>query len=375
MAVLGKVVWFTGDWVGFSLPNVMVIEEAKGKSMMDTYKTRRSQEAAERQMSIRYTVMRGMTWEEMNKENLRRTDARCKKYKWEANVDAEKIGVDVQPWWSVDTSASSVSSSRAKAAPSMPPVVKSARVGAGSTASSSTAPAAPLARDCMGPQAPDSRRTVMLVSFGTRTLAEVFHFVTNWNAIAMKGRLWPRHQRRLQNWERARLFQNEEAKAAVLHCLPDLQARDVTVHLVDCTRLHEIHEDGSGRGNAVWGHVGTHPSMMQGFMEQPEMRYIYDRMRRILPQVEEGGNHVIAFYCNAGEHRSVAVREFVRYCLCDATVVQGAVAFSLASSDLCKALWDRRGCGQCSACSTSPVSQVRTDAQMAFVRGLYEDTD
>ena len=45
MAVLGKVVWFTGDWVGFSLPNVMVIEEAKGKSMMGTYKTRRSQEA------------------------------------------------------------------------------------------------------------------------------------------------------------------------------------------------------------------------------------------------------------------------------------------------------------------------------------------
>ena len=120
MAVLGKVVWFTGDWVGFSLPNVMVIEEAKRKSMMDTYKTRRSQEAAERQMSIRYTVMRGMTWEEMNKENLRRTDARCKNGEWEANVEADRIGVDVQPWWEIATSASSASSSRAKAAPTPP---------------------------------------------------------------------------------------------------------------------------------------------------------------------------------------------------------------------------------------------------------------
>ena len=98
-------------------------------------------------------------------------------------------------------------------------------------------------------------------------------------------------------------------------------------------------------------------------------------MREILPQVLAGGNHVIAFWCNAGEHRSVAVRELVRYCLCDPTVVQGVEAFSLASSDLCKALWDWRGCGQCRACSTSPVSQVRTAAQIAFVHGLYEDTD
>ena len=59
------------------------------------------------------------------------------------------------------------------------------------------------------------------------------------------------------------------------------------------------------------GHVGTHPLMMQGFVEQREMQYIYDQLREILPQVLAGGNHVIAFWCNAGEHRSVAVREFV----------------------------------------------------------------
>ena len=187
----------------------------------------------------------------------------------------------------------------------------------------------------------------------------------------MRDRLWPRHGR-LDHKQRARLFQNEEAKAAVLHCLPRVHAEDVTVHLVACTRLHEIHDDGTGRAKAVRGHVGTHPLMMQGFMEQPEMRYIYDRMRRILPQVLEGGNHVIAFYCNAGEHRSVAVREFVNYCLRDATFgsLAPSLPFSLASSDLCKALWDRRGCGQCRACSTSPVSQLRTDAQMAFMQAL-----
>ena len=93
-------------------------------------------------------------------------------------------------------------------------------------------------------------------------------------------------------------------------------------------------------------------------------------MREILPQVLAGGNHVIAFWCNAGEHRSVAVRELVRYCLCDPTVVQGVEAFSLASSDLCKALWDRRVCGQCRVCSIPPVSQECADAQGAFMQAM-----
>ena len=82
---------------------------------------------------------------------------------------------------------------------------------------------------------------------------------------------------------------------------------------------------------------------------------------------------MVAFYCNAGEHRSVAVRDFVHYCLQVGTTF-GSLApsfpFSLASSDLCKALWDRRGCGQCRDCSTSYVSQVRTDAQMAFMQAV-----
>ena len=199
MAVLGKVVWFSGEWLGSSFPNVMDIDEAKGKSMMDTYKARGSDDAAERGMSTQCTEMQGMTWEQMNKTNLETTLARCRKFELEANVRADRIGVNVLEWWSIKTSASSASSSRAKAAPSTTPVVKSARVGASSTASSSTAPAAPMAPDRLDPQAPDAQRTVMLVSFGTRTLAEVYHCGTNYNAIAMKGRLWPRHQRRLQN--------------------------------------------------------------------------------------------------------------------------------------------------------------------------------
>ena len=210
----------------------------------------------------------------------------------------------------------------------------------------------------------------MLVSFGTRTLAQVYDYGTNMPAIAMRDRLWPRQHRRLQHSERARLFQNEEAKAAVLHCLPEVHAEDVTVHLVACTRLHEIHDDGTGRANAVWGHVGTHPLMMQGFVEQREMKDIYDQLREILPQVLAGGNHVIAFWCNAGEHRSVAVREFVHYCLFNVGWLARSLPFRLASSDLCKALWDRRGCGQCCACSTSSLSQVRTDAQRAFMNAL-----
>ena len=98
MAALGKVVWFSGQWVGFSLPNVMVIDEAKGKAMMDTYKARRSDQPAERRMSIQSTVMQGMTWDQMNKKNLQRTAERCKKGEWEANGTAERIGVDMLEW-------------------------------------------------------------------------------------------------------------------------------------------------------------------------------------------------------------------------------------------------------------------------------------
>ena len=105
-------------------------------------------------------------------------------------------------------------------------------------------------------------------------------------------------------------------------------------------------------------------------MEQREMQDIYDQLREILPQVLAGGNHVIAFYCNAGEHRSVAVREFVHYCLFNVGWLARSLPFRLASSDLCKALWDRRGCGQCRVCSTSYLSQERTDAQMTFRQAL-----
>ena len=93
-------------------------------------------------------------------------------------------------------------------------------------------------------------------------------------------------------------------------------------------------------------------------MEQREMQDIYDQLLEILPQVLAGGNHVIAFWCNAGEHRSVAVREFVHYCLFDGGWLARSLPFRLAS-DLCRTLWDRRGCGQCCACSTSSLSQVR----------------
>ena len=51
MSMLGRVAWFSGEWVGFSLPNVMAIDEAKGKAMMGTYKARRSDKAGERRVA------------------------------------------------------------------------------------------------------------------------------------------------------------------------------------------------------------------------------------------------------------------------------------------------------------------------------------
>ena len=89
---LGKVEWFTGEWVGFSLPNQMVRDEAKGRAMMDTYRARKSDSAGEREMSIQSTVTNGMTRKQMNKKKLNTTKERCRKGEWEANVKAQCMG-------------------------------------------------------------------------------------------------------------------------------------------------------------------------------------------------------------------------------------------------------------------------------------------
>ena len=105
-------------------------------------------------MSIQSTPMQGMTWEQMNKKNLQTTAARCKKGEWEANVTAERIGVDTLEWWGIATRRSPPTAG--------PPVVKQARVEAASSAEDPRT-RLPVGRlDRQG--APQATRTVMLVS-------------------------------------------------------------------------------------------------------------------------------------------------------------------------------------------------------------------
>ncbi len=136
--MLGKVAWFSGDWVGFSLPNVMVIDEAKGKAKgldgprrgFATWCARGLCSRHEALRSARGTRLcshlRGMTWDQMNKKNLQTTTKRCKKGEWEANVTAERIGVDTLEWWGIATRRSPPTAG--------PLVVKQARVEAASSA-------------------------------------------------------------------------------------------------------------------------------------------------------------------------------------------------------------------------------------------------
>ena len=76
--------------------------------------------------------------------------------------------------------------------------------------------------------------------------------------------------------------------------------------------------------------------------------------------------HVIATWCNAGEHRSVGISEMIR-----------AVAKELGMQvigdshidkvwHLCNTRWWRRGCGCCAECDPFQESPIRDEAQGSF---------
>ena len=58
--------------------------------------------------------------------------------------------------------------------------------------------------------------------------------------------------------------------------------------------------------------------------------------------------HIVAFYCNAGEHRSVAFAALYAELL-------RQLGFAVKIVHVCRSLWDRRSCGQCIQCREVPA--------------------
>jgi hypothetical protein len=147
---------------------------------------------------------------------------------------------------------------------------------------------------------------------------------------------------RLSNKERNQLFDAPLARRAVCEVLNDTTVRagpllGENVHFVCCTVLHDGAEQGGavgkgqrkggeaqgGKGEAqgaTTAHVGTHPLNIQAYMDQWQVRsllapsvvtVLQDISKRVQDSPEVHEEHVIATWCNAGEHRSVGVAEAI----------------------------------------------------------------
>ena len=142
------------------------------------------------------------------------------------------------------------------------------------------------------------------------------------------------------------------ARLAVLEALPTrlgVADRAVSVTFIRCLDLHWP------RGRPRSNHVGTHPETTFTYVSHDAVREIARACFAYGSPCAPGGVHVLAFWCNAGEHRSVCAAE-----LLTRDLTRKNRAHSVFHS--CRQLWGRRSCGGCRECSPTISSAMRDEA-------------
>ena len=142
------------------------------------------------------------------------------------------------------------------------------------------------------------------------------------------------------------------ARLAVLEALPahlDVADRAVSVTFIRCLDLHWP------RGRPRSNHVGTRPEIMWTYANHDAMREIVWACFAYGSPCAPGGVHVLAFWCNAGERRSVCAAE-----LLSRGLTQKSRAHSAFHS--CRQLWGRRSCGRCRECNPTISGAMRDEA-------------
>ena len=109
------------------------------------------------------------------------------------------------------------------------------------------------------------------------------------------------------------------------------------------------------RGQRRSRHVGSHPEIMWSYAHHDAMRQIARRSYAYGTPCPAGSLHAIAFWCNAGERRSVCAAELLSGWLTRRN--KGHQAFRA-----CRQLWGRRSCGGCRECDPRIPSFVRDGA-------------
>ena len=148
------------------------------------------------------------------------------------------------------------------------------------------------------------RHQILCVSLGTRTTVQAF----DTGAAAELQKLFWADRRKIYGvaWQSTAL-----ARRVLTEAYGDPFPDDCTFDLIDCRKFH-------GR---LMGHVGLHPNYQKEYLEAPNvqaLQYLCDELcgtHRAYPlEYQSSGvslQRVFVFYCNAGEHRSVAFAALV----------------------------------------------------------------
>ena len=206
---------------------------------------------------------------------------------------------------------------------------------AGVTASAAqagvTAAAAGASASSAGPAAPPALSTpkvTICCSFGARTLASILRGVP---AVREMFDLC---------WGKDASPKAKVPLQILTDCMTEyFQVRGepgVCLHFVDCRSLYEP-------PISTHQHVGLHEDLRWGYMTQVKNRQVLNSLQARYQDYlrnPEARKHIFCFYCNAGEHRSVAMAETFRAFL---KVRAEAV-------HCCSPAWRRRYCGGCAAC-------------------------
>ena len=186
------------------------------------------------------------------------------------------------------------------------------------------------------------------MTFGTRTLAQVFP--ESAHAQQLRRLMWPGSAEHRGPTDLDETIARLAVRAALA---PHVADRNVPVTFVKCVDLHWP------RGLPKSGHVGSRPEIMSTYAQADAMQ---DIARQCLPREAappSGGLHVIAFRCNAGEHRSVCAAELLSGYLTRKN--EAHTVFHL-----CRPLWGRRSCGGCRECDPRAHSHQREGAHTRF---------
>ncbi len=196
--------------------------------------------------------------------------------------------------------------------------------------------------------------SIVAVSFGTRTLKHSYH--GNPSARRMHDSMWSRGDR-----EARRALDAELAESALRGC-GSLFDDCGEIFFVDCTKVSGFSgEPGFDRQ----GHVGMHERIQAACVGHPRFTGIAARLQEIQEWMRRSTSEkcAVAFWCNAGEHRSVACCElFARWW-------RKKYLSPVPTAHLCRNQWGRRGCGGCQACHHWSPAIVGTDEEFARLLG------